>query len=122
MKQFTKKWEGKGELSKEWASFIVNPNVRPGKKSTFYKTNKPIIHVRLLTTGCNTAIENLAIFVDIHCAKLNETIPTKINDLCHLTDTFETLNADGIPDNAILVPFDIVNMFLVLTIIEVLLL
>ena len=102
MKQLTKKWARKGELSKEWTSFIVNPNVRPSKKSTFYKTNKPITHVRLLTTGCNMAIENLATFVDIHCAKLTETIPTKINDLYHLIDIFETLNAD----NAIIVSFD----------------
>ena len=43
--------------------------------------------------------------------KINENIPTKINDSYHLIDIFETLNAKGIPDNAILVSFDIVNVF-----------
>ena len=31
--------------------------------------------------------------------------------MIHLIDIFETLNAKGIPDNAILVSFDMVNMF-----------
>ena len=38
-------------------------------------------------------------------------IQTKISDSYHLIDAFETLNAKGIPDNTILVSFDIVNMF-----------
>ena len=54
---------------KKWPSFIVHPNAQLGKKSTFYKMHKPKIPIRLLTTGCNTAIENLAIFVEKHCTK-----------------------------------------------------
>ena len=38
-------------------------------------------------------------------------IQTKISDSYHLIDAFEILNAKGIPDNTILVSFDIVNMF-----------
>ena len=53
-----------------------------------YKTYKPNIPVRLLTSGCNTAIENLAIFVEKHCAKLTENIPTKINESYILIDIF----------------------------------
>ena len=68
----------KDELPKEWGSFIVNPNARPGKNSTLLKTYKPNILVRFLTTGCNTTIANLAIFVEKGYAKLTEIIPTKI--------------------------------------------
>ena len=64
--------------------------------------------VKLLNTK---AIENLVIFVEKHCAKLNENIPTKINNSYYVIDIFETLNAKGILDNAILVSFDISNMF-----------
>ena len=84
--------------------------------------HKPNIQARLLTTGCNTAIENQAIFVEKHCATLTEKIPRKITDSYYLFDISETLNATGIPDNAILMPFNTVNIFIVLTIIEVLLL
>ena len=37
---------------------------------------------------------------------------TKINDSYHQIDISETLNTKGIPDNAILVSFEIVNMFI----------
>ena len=64
--------------------------------------------VKLLNTN---AIENLVILVEKHCTKLNENIPIKINNSYYLTDIFETLNAKGILDNAILVSFNISNMF-----------
>ena len=111
MKQFSKKWVRKDKLSREWTSFIVNPNAQTGKNSTLYKTHKPRIPVRLLTTGCNPTIQNLAIFVGKHCPKLTGNIPTKINGSYHLIDILETMNAKGIADNAILVSFDILNMF-----------
>ena len=97
-----KKWVRKDELSKEWTSFIDNCNAQAGKNRTFHKTYKQNIPARLLTTGCNTAIENLAILVEKHRAKRTENIPTKINDPYHLIDNFETLNAKSITDNAIL--------------------
>ena len=65
----------------------------------------------MLTTESNTAIEKLAIFEEKHCARITENKPTKINDSYHTTDIFETLNAKGIPDIAILVFINIANMF-----------
>ena len=56
-------------------------------------TFKPNIPVRLLLTGYNAAIENLAISVEKYCAKFIESRKTKMNDWYHLTDIFETLNA-----------------------------
>ena len=35
---------------KEWESFIISPNARSGKNTTYYKTHKPNIPVRFLTT------------------------------------------------------------------------
>ena len=111
VKQFVQKWESKKQLSSKWSKFIINQNAQPGKNSTLYKTHKTGIPVRLLTTGCNTAIENLAIFVEKHCAPLAESISTRIKDTQHLLQIIDTLNVNGIPENAILVSFDIVNMF-----------
>ena len=76
-----------------------------------HKTHKPNIPIRLLTTRCNAAVENLTIFIEKHCGKLTENIPTKVNGSYHLIDIFEAWNAKGIPDHGILVSFDIVNMF-----------
>lgn len=41
---------------------------------------RPNIPVRLLPTGCNATIENLAISVEKYCAKLTENRKTKMND------------------------------------------
>ena len=43
-------------------------------------TFKPNITVRLLLTGYNAAIENLAISVEKYCAKFIENRKTKMND------------------------------------------
>ena len=111
VKKFVKKWKDKGELNSRWANFIINEDAQPGKNSTLYKTHKDGTPVRLLTTGCNTAIENLAIFVEKHCAPIAESIPTRIKDTQHLLQIIDTLNQTEIPNDAILVSFDIVNMF-----------
>ena len=106
---FVTKWQK--ELSKEWSEFIRCTEARPGKNSTLYKTHKPDIPVRLLTTGCGRAIQHLAIFVEKYCSPLSETLPTRIKDTEHLLTIIDQLNANGLPDDAILVSFDIVNMF-----------
>ena len=111
VKSFVKKWSGLNQLTTAWQQFIINENAQPGKNSPLYKTHKPDIPVRLLTTGCNTAIENLAIFVEKHCAPLTDKIETRIKDSYHLLDIIDDLNQQSIPDNAILVSFDIINMF-----------
>ena len=111
VKEWATKWISRNEISKEWAKYIVNENAVPGKNSTLYKTHKPNNPVRLLTTGCNTAIENLSRFIEAVCSPLTNNIETRIKDTCHLLDIIDELNSEMIPDNTILVSFDIVNMY-----------
>ena len=111
VKDWTNKWISRNEISKEWAKYIVNVNAVPGKNNILYKTHKPNNPVRLLTTGCNTAIENLSRFIEVVCAPLTNNIETRIRDTSHLLDIIDELNLEKIPDNIILVSFDIVNMY-----------
>lgn len=111
IEQFVEKWSKRKQLSDSWSEFIINKSAQPGKNSTLYKTHKAGTPVRLLTTGCNTAIENLAIFVEKHCQPLAEKIPTRIKDTQHLLKIIDELNSKELPSDAILVSFDIVNMF-----------
>ena len=67
--------------------------------------------MRLLTTGFNTAIENLLPFIEVVCAPLTNNIETRIRDTSHLLDIIDNLNSEMILDNTILVSFDIVNMY-----------
>ena len=111
MKDWTNKWISRNEISKEWAKYIINVNAVPGKNRTLYKTHKPNNLVRLLTSGCNTAIENFLRFIEVVCAPLTNNIETRIRDTSHLLDIIDELNLERIPDNTILVSFDIINMY-----------
>ena len=109
--KWAEKWFDSGELPKEWKEFVINTDAKPGKNSTLYKTHKENIPVRLLTSGCNTAIENLARFIEVVCAPIANNIPTLIKNTDHLLNIIDNINERGVPDGAILVSFDIVNMY-----------
>ena len=85
------KWISRNEISKEWAKYIVNEDTVTGKNSALYKTHKPNNPVRLSTTGCNTAIENLSRFIEGVCAPLTNNIETRIRDTSHLLDIIENI-------------------------------
>jgi hypothetical protein len=108
---WAEKWHSLGQIDKSWRNFVRNPDAVPGKNSTLYKTHKESVPVRLLTTGCNTATENLSIFVEKHTGPLAQLIPSRIKDTDHFLDIIDEINQNGLPDNASLVSFDIVNMF-----------
>ena len=101
----------KGEISKDWSNYIINADAQPGKNSTFYKTHTQGKPVRLLTTGCNAAIENQSRFIKNVCAPLTENMRYRIRGTFHLLDIIETISEKGIPDEFILLSFDIVNIF-----------
>ena len=67
--------------------------------------------VRLLTSGCNTAIENLSRFIEIICSPLTEVMQCRIKDTSHLLDIIDTLNDQSMSNHTKLVSLDIVNMF-----------
>ena len=79
------------------------------KNSTLYETHKQGNPVRLLTTGCNAAIENLSRFIGNICAPLSENMRYRIRDTSHLLDIIDAINEKGIPDEIILVSFELLT-------------
>ena len=96
---------------KEWKEYVVNYDVQPDKKSTFYKTHKSEILVILLTIGCNTAIENWSRFLKSICTPLTSNLSDISKDTSHLVDLIDDISKSSLPDNLILLSLDIVNMF-----------
>ena len=72
----------KKEISVEWRNYIANIHATPGKNPTLYKTHKTGVPVSLLTSGCNTAIENLSRFIKVICSPLTEIMQCRIKDTC----------------------------------------
>ena len=75
------------------------------------KTQKVNNPARVITSGCNTAVESLSIYIEHVLFELSESMPSRIKDSNHLVDITDNINSMFLPANAILVTFDIVNMF-----------
>ena len=111
VKSWATKWLAKGKITQKWFDYIVNENATPAKNSTLYKTHKSGNPVRLLTAGCNTAIENLCHFVEKHTYPLVQNLPSRIKDTAHFLEIIDTINEKPLSPDVHLVSFDIVNMF-----------
>ena len=105
------KWTSKGVIDNNWQRFITPTNSTPGKMYGLVKTHKVNNPVRVITSGCNTAIESLSIYIEYVLFELSESMPSRIKDNNHLLDIIDNINSMFLPANAILVTFDIVNMF-----------
>ena len=73
-----------------------------------HKVNNP---GEVITSGCNTAIEILSIYTEHALFELSEGMPSRIKDSNHLLDIIDNMNSMFLPAYAIVVSFDIVNMF-----------
>ena len=97
--------------SVEWRDSIVNKHASHGKNTILYKTHKTDTAVRLLTSGWNSAIENLSQFIEMICSPLTEGMQCCIKDtsqlLLDINDTYE----QPIINHTKLVSLDILNMF-----------
>ena len=83
----------------------------PGKMYGNVKTHKIGNPTRVITSGCNTAIENLSIFVENVLYDIVSELSSRIKDTNHMLDITDYLNSLDFPSNSILVSFDIINMF-----------
>ena len=71
-----------------------------------HKENNP---VRVLTSGCNTTVENVSIFVENILFQLTSELPSRVKDTCHMLEIIDDMN--NLSSSTIPVSFDVVNMF-----------
>ena len=77
----------------------------------FFKTHKVNNPARIIKSGCNTAVENLPIFVEkVLCKEVNRN-PFRIKNTDLMLDIIDSLNDSDLPENSVLVRFDVVHMF-----------
>ena len=73
-----------------------------------HKSNNP---VRVITSGCNTAIEKLFILVEKPVYPIADNLPSKIKGTNNMLKIVDQLNEFVLTDNIVLVSFDAVSMF-----------
>ena len=98
-------------LDKKWKSYIQTECSTSGKMYGLIKTHKNDNPARIITSGCNTAIESLSIFVEKVLYDIASNLPSRIKDTGHMLDIIDEINNSGLPTNSIRVGFDIVNVF-----------
>ena len=98
-------------LDQKWNSCIQTECSTSGKMYGLTKTHKNINPARIITSGCNTAIEPLSIFVEKVLYDTASNLPSRIKDTGHMLDIIDEINNSNVPTNSTLVGFDIVNMF-----------
>ena len=103
------KWPEK--ITEEWKKFITPNNSRAGKMYGMVKTHKKDNLVRVITSGCNTAVEKLSILVEKTLYPIADNLPSKIKDTNNMLEIIDQLNEFVLTDNFVLVSFDVVNMF-----------
>ena len=106
------KWLGKGEISPEVAKWVLNKEAKPGVAFGNIKTHKAGNPLRLITSCCGTAIENLSAFTEFYLQPLARKLPSFIKDTTDLLNKLEDLNKSGpFPTGTLLVSWDVVSMF-----------
>ena len=58
------KWTQNNVLCKTWQKFVELSDVTPGKIYGLVKTHKVNNPVRVITSGCGMAVEDLSVFVE----------------------------------------------------------
>ena len=74
------------------------------------KTHKADNPARVITSGCNTAVEHLSIFVEKVLYGIASELPSGIKDTNHMSDIIDDLNNLNLYPESVLVSFDIINM------------
>ena len=98
-------------IDNNWKRFITPVNSTPGKMFGLVKIHKVNNPVRVITSDCNNAIENLSIYIEyVLLFELSESMQSRIKNSNHLLDIIDNINSMFLPANAVLVNFDFVSM------------
>ena len=89
MEQWCSKWLHRKEISPEIASWIVNEKAKPGVAFGNIKTHKNNNPLRLITSRCGTAIENLSAFTEFYLQQLARKQPSFIKDTADLLNKIQ---------------------------------
>ena len=95
------KWSDK--VNNEWKQFIKPDNCNAVKMYGMVKTHKTDNPVRLITSGCNTAVEKLSILVEKTLYPIADKLPSKIKGTNNMLDIIDNINKSVLKDKCVLV-------------------
>ena len=115
VQNWVKKWESKGKLSPDIATFAGDvTDTHPGKCKPLIKTHKPKPYpIRLLLSGCGTPVEPLSKIVQRSLSHFTDRPTYQVIDTKEFLTKIETINKElaPLPDSATLVVCDVVALY-----------
>ena len=112
VKNWSRKWLSKGQISQEIATWVTNLEPKPGVAFGNVKIHKRDNPLHLITSCCGTAIELLSAFTEFYLKPLSQNLPSFIKDSTDLINKIQVLNTKGsFPVGSLLVSWDVVSMF-----------
>ena len=86
------KWHSLKVMNIKWKSYIIPHNSRPGKMYGNIKTHKTDNPARVITSGSNTTVERLSIFVEKELYGIASDLLSKVKDTSQMLDTIGDLD------------------------------
>ena len=102
-----------GKINENIYNFVATPNNKPGNITGLVKVHKENFPLRVLTTGCDTAIENLSAFTEYFLiGPLAQKHPSHIKDITHFLNKIKEIGENRVfPPGTLLVSWDVEAMF-----------
>ena len=94
------KWSDK--INEKWKEFVKPGNCKAGKMYEMVKTQKINNPVCVITSGCNTAVDNLSILVEKILYPISDKLPSKIEDTNDILDIISSINESVLADKHVL--------------------
>ena len=93
--------------------YIINPDAKPGKNYGLIKTHKPNNPIRLITSGNETAVENLSLFTEYFLHPCVKKEPQILIDTTALLKKVEDINRrfSPFPAGTLLVSWVVISMY-----------
>ena len=112
--KWARHWVNEGEIDETTYNFMTSPRAKPGNVTGLIKAHKEDYPLRIITTGCSTAIEHLSAFTEYYLAPLARKHPSYIKDTTHMhffNKINESNQTHSFPPGTLLVAWDIEAMF-----------
>ena len=92
VKTWIEKWSQKNILDQKWKSYIQTECSISGKMYGLIKTHKNDNPARIITSGCNTTVESISIFVEKILNDIASNFPSRIKDTGPMLDIIDEIN------------------------------
>ena len=109
---WAKKWEKTDQIGEDVFKFACLSNAKPDNITGLIQSHKEGCPLRVVTTGCSTAIRSLSAFTEYYLSPLARQHQAYIKDTTHLLTKLQKFREERVfPPGTLLVTWNVEAMF-----------